>query len=88
MALKVREPVPQSQSIPDAMNQPSMGGQPGMAVEEKFQPAPTTIYKPTESAAPLVDIPCFYLHDRTAWPEFKRTLNECGLTLSSSYYYI
>ena len=81
---KGREPVPQPQPIPDALDQPPMGGQPGMAVEEKFQPAPTTIYKPTESLAPLVDIPCVYLHDRTAWPEFKRTLNECGLTWNLS----
>ena len=39
-----------------------------------------TNYKPTESMAPLVDIPCVYLLKRSSWPEFKRALNECGLT--------
>ena len=64
-----------------------MAGQPGpiVAVDEKVQPAPpTTIYNPTESMAPLVDIPCVYLQDRNSWPEFKRTLNECGLTSNLS----
>ena len=34
--------------------------------------------------APLVDIPCVYLLDRSSWPEFQRALNECGLTWNLS----
>ena len=81
MGPKPKEPIPVI--IPDAMDPPPMAGQPGpiVAVDEKVQPAPpTTIYKPTESMAPLVDIPCVYLLERSSWPEFKRALNECGLT--------
>ena len=59
-----------------------MAFQPGPVVvaDEKVQPFPTTIYKPSESMAPLIDIPCVYLLERSNWPEFKRALNECGLT--------
>ena len=28
----------------------------------------------------LVDIPCVYLLDRSGWQDFKRALNDCGLT--------
>ena len=61
MGLKPKDPVP---VITDAMALPPMAGQPGpiVAVDEKVQPAPPTpIYKPNESMAPLVDIPCVYL---------------------------
>ena len=81
MGPKPKEPVPVI--IPDAVN-PPIGGQPGPQVEEKTLPPPTTIYKPSESMAPLIDIPCVYLLERSSWPEFKRGLNECGLTWNLS----
>ena len=44
------------------------------------QPAPPP--KPRQESVPssiLIDIPCCFLYDRSCWPEFKRSLNECGL---------
>ena len=81
MGPKAKDPVPVV--VPDAAEAPPMTFQPGPVVvaDEKVQPAPTmTNYKPTESMAPLVDVPCVYLLERSSWPEFKRALNECGLT--------
>ena len=81
MGPKPKDPIPVI--IPDAVDPPLMVGQPGpvVAVDEKVQPTPTlTNYKPMETMAPLIDIPCVYLQERSSWPEFKRALNECGLT--------
>jgi hypothetical protein len=39
--------------------------------------------KPRQESVPssiLIDIPCCFLYDRSGWPEFKRSLNECGLS--------
>ena len=59
MGPKPKDPVP---VIPDAMALPPMAALPGpiVAVDEKVQPAPPmTIYKPSESVAPLVEFPAF-----------------------------
>ena len=32
------------------------------------------------SPSNLIDLPCLYLYDRSCWPDFKRALNECGLS--------
>ena len=85
MGPKPKDPVPQPvpQPVPDVVD-PIIGDHPGPGVEEKIQPPPTTLYRPSESVAPLVDIPCVYLLDRSSWPEFQRALNECGLTWNLS----
>ena len=51
MGPKPKEPVPVI--IPDVVD-PPIGGQPGPQGEEKTLPSPTTIYKPSESMAPLI----------------------------------
>ena len=65
MGPKAKDPVPVV--VPDAAEAPPMAFQPGPVVvaDEKVQPFPTTIYKPSESMAPLIDIPCVYLLERS-----------------------
>ena len=85
MGPKPKDPVPQPvpQPVPDIVD-PPIGDHPGLGVEAKSQPPPTTFYRPAESVAPLVDIRCVYLLDRSSWPEFQRALNKCGLTWNLS----
>jgi len=43
-------------------------------------PAKKTAAVESYAAAHLVDIPLVYLLDRSQWTDFKRALNNCGLT--------
>ena len=43
-------------------------------------PKPPKTYTESIPASTLIDIPCSYLYDRNGWADFKRNLNECGLT--------
>ena len=43
-------------------------------------PKPPKSYSESIPASTLIDIPCSYLYDRNGWADFKRNLNECGLT--------
>jgi hypothetical protein len=41
---------------------------------------PPKVINKTVEMTQLVDLPPHYLLDRTDWPEFKRSMNVCGLT--------
>jgi transposase InsO family protein len=44
------------------------------------QPPPPKPMTEQVSTPILIDIPCSFLSDRLGWPDFKKALNECGLS--------
>ena len=63
--------------------QAKAAAQAAQAAHAPPHPSPPKFLPPKQehvSSSILIDIPCFYLYDRSGWPDFKRALNECGLS--------
>ena len=65
--------------IPEPLGDVPVGGILGQPLAPLL-PKPPKSYSESIPASSLIDIPCSYLYDRNGWADFKRNLNECGLT--------
>ena len=73
------DPVAEAKNPADPLGDVPVDGVPGQPLAPPL-PKPPKAYSESIPSSTLIDIPCSYLYDRNGWAEFKRSLNECGLT--------